>query len=77
MGGTSDVSLIQERRTRMIAQGEVGGCPVRLPMVEMRTIGAGGGSLAEVDAVGALYVGPSAGATPARRPMARAATDRR
>ena len=66
MGGTSyDVSLIQERRTRMIAQGEVGGCPVRLPMVEMRTIGAGGGSLAGVDAVGALYVGPeSAGATP-------------
>jgi N-methylhydantoinase A len=66
MGGTSyDVSLVQNQRTRMISQGEVGGCPVRLPMVEMRTIGAGGGSLAEMDHVGALKVGPeSAGAHP-------------
>ena len=66
MGGTSyDVSLVQNQRTRMISQGEVGGCPVRLPMVEMRTIGAGGGSLAEMDHVGALKVGPeSAGARP-------------
>ncbi len=58
MGGTSfDVSVVTE--------GEIDGLPVRLPMVEMRTIGAGGGSIASVAPGGALSVGPaSAGADP-------------
>jgi N-methylhydantoinase A/oxoprolinase/acetone carboxylase beta subunit len=66
MGGTSfDVSVVQGGRIGLVTQGEVGGLPVRLPMVEMRTIGAGGGSIAAVDASGRLTVGPrSAGARP-------------
>lgn len=66
MGGTSfDVSLVCEGRAAMVTEGEIDGCPVRLPMVEMRTIGAGGGSLARVDGSGRLRVGPeSAGADP-------------
>ena len=66
MGGTSyDVSLVEGGRVHQVNQGEVGGCPVRLPMVEMRTIGAGGGSIAGTDKAGGLYVGPeSAGAAP-------------
>jgi len=66
MGGTSyDVSLVEEGRVLLVNQGEVDFCPVRLPMVEMRTIGAGGGSIAGTDAVGGLFVGPeSAGAEP-------------
>ena len=66
MGGTSyDVSLVEQGRVHLVNQGEVDACPVRLPMVEMRTIGAGGGSIAGTDAVGGLFVGPeSAGADP-------------
>ena len=66
MGGTSyDISLVQDGRIRLINLGEVDGCPVRLPMVEMRTIGAGGGSLATTDDGQSLRVGPhSAGADP-------------
>ena len=66
MGGTSyDVSLVRDGLVHLVNQGEIDHCPVRLPMVEMRTIGAGGGSLAGVDGVGALRVGPeSAGAEP-------------
>jgi len=66
MGGTSfDVSIVADGRTRQVTQGEVDGLPVRLPMIEIRTIGAGGGSLASVDATGRLHVGPeSAGAVP-------------
>ncbi|WP_439599163.1 hydantoinase/oxoprolinase family protein [Falsiroseomonas sp.] len=66
MGGTSfDVSVVQDHRIGLVTQGEVGGLPVRLPMVEMRTIGAGGGSIAAVDAAGRLTAGPrSAGARP-------------
>jgi N-methylhydantoinase A len=66
MGGTSyDVSLVEDGRVHQVNQGEVDGCPVRLPMVEMRTIGAGGGSIARTDTAGGLYVGPeSAGAVP-------------
>ncbi|WP_144183299.1 hydantoinase/oxoprolinase family protein [Elioraea rosea] len=66
MGGTSfDVSVIRDGRGSIITQGEIDRLPVRLPMVEMRTIGAGGGSIASVDASGRLTVGPrSAGATP-------------
>ncbi len=66
MGGTSfDVSVVQGHRIGLVTQGEVDRLPVRLPMVEMRTIGAGGGSIAAVDAAGRLTAGPrSAGARP-------------
>jgi len=66
MGGTSfDVSVVQDGRVSLITQGEIDRLPVRLPMVEIRTIGAGGGSIAAVDAGGRLTVGPrSAGARP-------------
>ena len=66
MGGTSfDVSVVHEGALSLVTQGEVDGLPVRLPMVEIRTIGAGGGSIAAVDAGGRLTVGPrSAGAQP-------------
>ena len=66
MGGTSfDVSVVHEGRIRRISQGELDGLPVRLPMVEIRSVGAGGGSIARVDDTGRLLVGPqSAGADP-------------
>jgi N-methylhydantoinase A len=65
MGGTSyDVALIQNGARAVIAQGDIDGLPVRVPMVDMRTIGAGGGSIARVEN-GRLRVGPeSAGAQP-------------
>lgn len=66
LGGTSfDVSVVHEGRIRRINQGDVDGLPVRLPMVEIRTVGAGGGSIARVESSGRLQVGPeSAGAAP-------------
>jgi N-methylhydantoinase A len=65
MGGTStDVSLCDGAVT-LTTEAEVGGHPVRLPMVDIHTVGAGGGSLARRDTGGALLVGPrSAGADP-------------
>ena len=65
MGGTSsDVSLVIDGRVGVTTESEIAGLAVRLPMIEIRTIGAGGGSLARVEA-GALRVGPeSAGAQP-------------
>jgi N-methylhydantoinase A/oxoprolinase/acetone carboxylase beta subunit len=77
MGGTSfDVSVVQDRRIGVVTQGEVGGLPVRLPMVEMRTVGAGGGSIAGVDAGGRLTVGPrSAGARPGPVAYGRGGTE--
>jgi N-methylhydantoinase A len=66
MGGTSfDVSVVAEGKLTRVTQGEIDALPVRLPMIEIRTIGAGGGSIAAVDAGGRLTVGPrSAGARP-------------
>ena len=66
MGGTScDVGLIRDGRIGWSTHGVVGGHPIALPMVEVETIGAGGGSIARVDRGGALRVGPeSAGAIP-------------
>jgi N-methylhydantoinase A len=66
MGGTSyDVAVIRDGVRAVITQGDVDGLPVRVPMVDMRTIGAGGGSIASLDASGRLQVGPrSAGAKP-------------
>jgi N-methylhydantoinase A len=65
MGGTStDVALV-EGEARPGSQAEVAGCPVGVPMLDIHTVGAGGGSLARFDAGGALRVGPeSAGAEP-------------
>ncbi len=66
MGGTSyDVSVVRDDRIDLVNQGEIDRLPVRVPMVEIRTIGAGGGSIARVDAGRRLGVGPeSAGARP-------------
>jgi N-methylhydantoinase A len=65
MGGTStDVSLI-DGDPQITTESVIGGCPIRIPMLDIHTIGAGGGSIASVDAGGALRVGPeSAGADP-------------
>jgi N-methylhydantoinase A len=65
MGGTStDVALI-DGTPRLTSRGRIGPWPVGVPMVDMHSIGAGGGSIAYVDAGGALQVGPeSAGASP-------------
>ena len=65
MGGTStDVALI-DGEIRLTSEGRIGHWPVAVPMVDMHTIGAGGGSIASIDAGGLLCVGPeSAGAAP-------------
>ncbi len=65
MGGTStDVALL-EGQIEITSEGSVGRYPVGLPMVDMHTIGAGGGSIAFIDRGGVLKVGPqSAGASP-------------
>ncbi|MEM9140187.1 MAG: hydantoinase/oxoprolinase family protein [Pseudomonadota bacterium] len=65
MGGTStDICVLENGRIEETAGGEVAGLPLRLPMIEIHTIGAGGGSVARA-ASGGLRVGPeSAGADP-------------
>jgi N-methylhydantoinase A len=65
MGGTStDVSLVHED-IHVTTEAEVGGCPIRVPVIDIHTVGSGGGSLATLDAGGNLRVGPqSAGANP-------------
>ena len=65
MGGTStDVSLIDQQPS-ISTESVVGGFPIGIPMLDVHTIGAGGGSIARVDLGGALRVGPeSAGAEP-------------
>lgn len=66
MGGTTfDISIIDKGMPRTTTWGGVGEYPIKLPMVDMKTIGAGGGSLAWVDMSGVLHVGPqSAGSDP-------------
>jgi N-methylhydantoinase A len=66
MGGTStDVCLLPDGRAERVSEREVGGLPIRVPSVDVHTVGAGGGSLVRRDAGGALRVGPeSAGADP-------------
>ncbi|NHN40246.1 hydantoinase/oxoprolinase family protein [Halorubellus sp. JP-L1] len=66
MGGTScDVSLVQGGDPLVTTDVEVGDYPVSVPMIDIHTVGAGGGSVAWIDAGGALRVGPkSAGAEP-------------
>jgi N-methylhydantoinase A len=65
MGGTSTDVALCPGRPPMTAESEIAGLPLRLPTIDIHTVGAGGGSLAYVVAGGALHVGPeSAGADP-------------
>lgn len=66
MGGTStDVSLIANGDFRIGIDSKVAGYPIRAPMIDINTVGAGGGSIAWIDSGGHLKVGPrSAGAVP-------------
>ncbi|HVF55296.1 MAG TPA: hydantoinase/oxoprolinase family protein, partial [Pyrinomonadaceae bacterium] len=66
MGGTStDVALCAGGAARLTNEATVSGLPVAVPVLDIHTVGAGGGSIARVDAGGSLRVGPeSAGANP-------------
>lgn len=66
MGGTSaDISLIEDGKAQVSFERFVEGYPARIPMIDIITVGAGGGSIAAIDEGGALKVGPkSAGAAP-------------
>jgi len=76
VGGTStDVSLIEGGRPAFTAERIVAGYPVRVPMIDIQVIGAGGGSIARLDEAGALKVGPvSAGAEPGPAAYGRGGT---
>jgi N-methylhydantoinase A len=77
MGGTScDVCVVDGGAVRETAGREVGGRPLALPMLDVHTVGAGGGSIAWRDAGGALRVGPrSAGAEPGPACYGRGGTE--
>lgn len=66
MGGTStDVCLVSEGSASITTEYKIGGLPLGIPMYDIVTVGAGGGSIASVDDGGAMHVGPdSAGADP-------------
>ena len=66
IGGTSaDVAIIDRGEAVARAVGQIGGWPIMVPMIDIESIGAGGGSIARVDEFGGLSVGPeSAGAVP-------------
>jgi N-methylhydantoinase A len=66
MGGTSnDVAVVRGGEPLIASEGWIGSYPVRTPMVDVSSIGAGGGSIAWIDGAGGLRVGPrSAGADP-------------
>lgn len=66
MGGTSaDFSAISDYTPLWTDEGEIDGLPIRIPIIDITTVGAGGGSIAWLDRGGALRVGPeSAGADP-------------
>jgi N-methylhydantoinase A len=77
MGGTScDVCVIDGGRVRETSGLEIGGRPLALPMLDVHTVGAGGGSIGWRDAGGALRVGPrSAGAVPGPACYGRGGTE--
>jgi N-methylhydantoinase A len=77
MGGTScDVCVVEDGSVRESSGREVGGRPLALPMVDIHTVGAGGGSIGWRDAGGALRVGPrSAGAEPGPACYGRGGTE--
>src|SRR5262249_56400376 len=66
MGGTStDVALLEGSEARLARETVVHGYPIKAPMLDIHTVGAGGGSIAFIDTGGLLKVGPrSAGADP-------------
>ncbi|WP_313613784.1 hydantoinase/oxoprolinase family protein [Agrobacterium sp.] len=66
IGGTStDVCLIRDGKTALASTRDISGFRIRLPMVDIHTVGAGGGSIARIGADGLMKVGPeSAGAVP-------------
>ena len=66
VGGTSaDISLVKDGQPEVTLQQEIGGLPMQIPMLDIVTIGAGGGSIARMTALEGLAVGPeSAGAEP-------------
>ncbi len=77
VGGTSfDTALIVDGRPQLHYQGEIDGMPIQAPWVDVRSIGAGGGSLAYLDSGGLLHVGPqSAGAQPGPACYARGGSE--
>jgi N-methylhydantoinase A len=77
MGGTStDVATVIDGEVRTTTEGSVAGVPIKLPMADVHTVGAGGGSIAWVDEGGALRAGPhSAGADPGPASYGRGGTD--
>ena len=66
VGGTSaDICLVRDGRPEVTVERSIGGLPLQVPMLDITTIGAGGGSIARVSSTGGLAVGPdSAGADP-------------
>ena len=76
-GGTStDVSVVRNGRPTMTTEGSVGRWPVKVPMVDVATVGTGGGSIAWVAPDGGLKVGPrSAGADPGPMCYSRGGTE--
>lgn len=77
MGGTStDISLIDQGKLRMTTEGGIDELPVKVPMIEINTIGAGAGSIAWLDDWNGLHVGPqSAGAEPGPAAYQRGGTE--
>jgi N-methylhydantoinase A len=77
MGGTScDVCVIEDGEVRRTDSREIDGRPIQLPMVDVHTVGAGGGSIGWRDSGGALRVGPrSAGADPGPACYGRGGTE--
>ena len=77
MGGTSfDVALVKDGRAAVTSENEVAGFHVAVPMLDIHTVGAGGGSIAGVDDGGILHVGPaSAGADPGPACYGRGGTE--
>ncbi|MGI8557386.1 MAG: hydantoinase/oxoprolinase family protein [Solirubrobacteraceae bacterium] len=77
MGGTStDVAPILDGRAQTTTESRIAGIPIKLPMVDVHTVSAGGGSIAWADPGGALRVGPrSAGAEPGPAAYGRGGTE--
>lgn len=77
VGGTSsDVSLVEGGAPHVTSEGEIQDYPLRMQMIDVNTIGSGGGSIARVDEAGSLHVGPqSAGADPGPACYGRGGTD--
>jgi N-methylhydantoinase A len=77
MGGTStDVALLTGGQCRLAGEAVVHGYPIKAPMLDIHTVGAGGGSIASIDSGGLLKVGPrSAGADPGPACYGRGASE--